>query len=181
MTEPESDGPADASDERRRNRLACALALALVVSAVLCGVLAWQRDDAPSPTARRAAARDATHASTLRDLETLMSADHRDAKATVDDWSAVTTGRLNAQLVRQQKSIVKRLRSTKEVTTVRTVDAALTSWDEAAGTARLLAVLELRTTSGKEPATRTVRYLAMSQRVDDEWLLSAVQQIGATS
>lgn len=168
--------------ERTRSRIAAVLAGALVASGVACGVLAWQRaHEEPSPASQRATARDDARAATLHAVETLMSADHRDATGTYDRWSGVTTGRLHAQLGGQRAAIVKKLRTTKEVTSVHTVDAALTSWDDAAGTARLLTVLELRTSSGKESDTRKVHYLALAQRVDDAWLLSAVQQIGAVS
>lgn len=168
--------------DRTRVRLAAVLVVALVASAVVCGVLAWQRaNDEPSAAGQRAAARDDARIATLRAVETLMSADHQDAAGTHDRWSEVTTGRLHAQLADQRAAIVKRLRTTKEVTTVHTVDAALTSWDDAAGTARLLTVLELRTSPAKDTSPRTVRYLAMAQRVEGEWLLSAVQQVGAAS
>lgn len=168
--------------DRTRVHLATALVVALVASVAACGLLAWQRASGePSAAGQRVAARDDARTATLRAVETLMSADHRDAAGTYDAWSGVTTGRLHAQLADRRATIIKRLRTTKEVTTVHTVDAALASWDDAAGTARLLTVLELRTASGKDTATRTVRYLAMTQRVDGEWLLSAVQQIGAAS
>lgn len=170
------------ASDRTRGRLATALVVALVASVVTCGLLAWQRATAePSVASQRVAARDDARTATLRAVATLMSADHQDAAGTFDAWSGVTTGRLHAQLADQRAAIIKRLRTTKEVTTVRTVDAALASWDDGAGTARLLTVLELRTSSGKETSSRTVRYLAMTQRVDGEWLLSAVQQIGAAS
>lgn len=162
--------------------LAGALVLALVMSLASCAVLAWRGGESePSLLGQQAAARDEARAAALHDVETLMTADHRDAVGTFDSWSAVTTGRLRAQLSGQRKAIVKQLRATKEVTDVRTVESALASWDEAGGSARLLAVLELKTTSSGEPSTRVVRYLAMTQRVDGEWLLSAVQQLGAAS
>ncbi|GAA3523988.1 hypothetical protein [Nocardioides daeguensis] len=169
-------------DEATRVRLAGALVVALVAALVVSGILAWQRGtQEPSALAVRAHARDEARAAALRDIETLLTADHRDAAGTFTAWSAVTTGRLHAQLAQQRKSILKRLRATKEITTVRPVEAALSSWDEAAGTARLLAVLDLRKTSGDQPSTQTVRYLAMTQRVDGKWLLSAVQQVGGDS
>lgn len=162
--------------------LAAVLLVALVAGVAACALLAWRGGERElSSLGRQASARDEARAAALHDVETLMTADHRDADGTFDSWTAVTTGRLNAQLAGRQKAIVKQLRATKEVTTVRAVDSALASWDEAGGSARLLAVLELRTTSKGEPSTRVVRYLAMTQRVDGEWLLSAVQQLGAAS
>ena len=162
--------------------LAGALTLALVASLVACAVLAWRGGDSePTSLGRQSAARDEARAAALHDVQTLMTADHRDAAGTFDNWSAVTTGRLHAQLDGRRKAIVKQLRATREVTDVRTFESALSSWDAAGGSARLLAVLELRTTSGGKPTTRVVRYLAMTQRVDGEWLLSAVQQLGGTA
>lgn len=169
------------AEETTRVRLAGVLLVALVAGLVACGALAWQGSEEPSTLERRAAARDEARSAALRDVETLMTADHRDAAGTFESWTGITTGRLHAQLAEQRKTILTRLRATKEVTTVRTIEAALSSWDEAAGTARLLAVLELRTASKDTPTTRTVRYLAMTQRIDGKWLLSAVQQVGAAS
>ncbi|HWJ11652.1 MAG TPA: hypothetical protein VNS46_19890 [Nocardioides sp.] len=178
MSEPAPGG----THATTRLRLAGALLVALVASMAACGIVVWQHGhQEPSALQQRADTRDEARAAALRDVEALMSADHSDPAGTFETWSAVTTGRLHAQLTDRRRSILKRLKATQEVTAVRTVEAALSSWDEEAGTARLLAVLELRTTSKDKPSTRTVRYLAMTQRVDGRWLLSAVQQVGGIS
>lgn len=175
-------GDAGALTPGPRVRLATVLVAALTVGMVACSVLLWQQtQEQPNPARQKAEARDATHAATVRNLEALMAADHGDATGTFERWTTATTGRLHAQLGGERRAITRRLRSTEEVTTARTVEAALTSWDDAAGTARLLAVLELSTTSTEGETKRTVRYLAMAQRVEGRWLLSAVQQLGATS
>jgi len=169
------------SDGLRRG-LGVVLLVALLISTTLC-VLAWRSDGGDATgTDERAAARDEARAASVHDLEILMATDHRDAARTVDGWSSVTTGRLHRQLGEQRKALFKRLRQTQEVTTATTVEAALTSWDEAAGTARLIAVVELKTSmKGQDVKRHTVRYLAMTQRAKGAWRLSALQPLGEVS
>jgi hypothetical protein len=166
-----------------RRQLAGVLLVVLALGAILCGALASDdQSEPPDADVQRAAARDDTREGMTRAVETLMTADHREAAETFTQWSSVTTGRLHARIADQKNSIMKKLRTTREVTTASTVEAALTSWDDAAGTAQLLSVVEVTATSAKEKdATRTVRYLALAQRVDGQWLLSALQQLGAVS
>lgn len=168
-----------------RQRLASGLALVLMVSVGACVWAAWQHDGHPTADTRNAAAsdRDSARAATTAALEVLMSADHRAAAQTLDEWSAVTTGKLHARLVEQRKVLVRKLRKNGELTTAAVVDSGLSSWDGESGTARLLAVLELGTQNkaAQEPSSTVVHYLALAQRVDGEWRLSAVQQLGEAS
>lgn len=162
--------------------LASALALALVLAITAC---IWQGTAREEPISARSAAaseRDAAHQETARALETLLSAEYRDAATTLDGWSDVTTGRLHARLVDQRSALARQLRRNKESTDAKVVESGLASWDSAAGTARLIAVIDLTSPKAKAKATTTVvRYLAMAQRADGEWRLSAVQQLGDES
>lgn len=167
-------------DGPRRRQLAAVLALALALAIATCAWLAATRDEPVDARSAAAAERDAARHDTAQALETLLSADHLDAAATLDGWSGVTTGRLHSRLVEQRSAVLRQIRRNKEATDAKVVESGLASWDSKAGTARLLAVLEL--TAKKAKATTTVvRYLAMAQRVDGQWRLSAVQQMGDDS
>lgn len=164
-----------------RGRLAAALTLLLTLSAGGCAYLGWRQwdDAAATETPSGAAARDAAWSGTVDAVEALLSADYHEAGASLDRWTAVTTGRLHARLSSERSSLADELEHNKEVTTAEVVESGMTSWDETAGTARVLAVINLTTHAGRtEERTTVVRYLVMAQRIDSRWKLSAVQQIG---
>lgn len=171
-----------ASRAHHRRLLAGALVLAVLVAAT---AVAWRTMTRNEPLDDRAAAaseRDAAQQDTIDALEKLLSADHRDAAVTLDSWSDATTGRLHARVVEQRSTLAGQIRRNKEKTRAKVVEVGLASWDSTAGTARLLAVLELDTQSNRSKSgSSVVRYLAMAQRVDGEWRLSAVQQLGDVS
>ncbi|WP_110207814.1 nuclear transport factor 2 family protein [Nocardioides daejeonensis] len=170
----------DAGGLPARQWLAGGLLTTLLIGAAACGAFALRDDVAPATAeAKQAALRDEASAATVRDMEVLLSADHHAAAETFQRWSEVTTGRLHTQLTKGRASIRRQIQAAKEVTSVRTLESALVSWDESAGTARVLTVVELTTTKAKTgPTKRTARYLAMAQRVDDAWRLSAIRQVG---
>ncbi|MEV0067371.1 hypothetical protein [Amycolatopsis sp. NPDC050768] len=73
---------------------------------------------------------------------------------------------------------VTALQTAKSTTTARVLDAALSQLDPQAGTAQLMAVVEVTARQGTTPAAvKRNRFQATVTRTPDGWKLSAVQPV----
>ncbi|SDH85401.1 Mce-associated membrane protein [Actinokineospora alba] len=149
-------------------------AVLAVVAAAWCGVSWWRaaHDDGRELGALRDEAR-AAGAQALVDVNTL---DHREVEAALDRWRDAATGELRERFETNRESDARAATAAKTATTATVVDSVVTKVDERAGTAELMAVLDLalRTDNG-EPQARRSRVIAELTRTADGWKLSAVQ------
>jgi Mce-associated membrane protein len=120
--------------------------------------------------------RDAVLAVAGDGLLVLNTFDYRTGPRDIDRWIAVTTGPLNKEMTGDRRFQLDRANSTKTVATATLKQAAVTELNASAGTAKLIAVLDLRvSTGGGAPAPGTSRLSVDLNRTEQGWKVSAVQ------
>ncbi|RSM78423.1 hypothetical protein DL991_17740 [Amycolatopsis sp. WAC 01375] len=158
-----------------------ALAVGTVVALLTAAWFGWSwwsaaRDDGLA----RGREREAVLAAASGQLEVLNTIDYRSGAQDVDRWLGVTTGRLGKDLTGDRKVQIDRATTSKTVATAKLKQAAVTELDAVAGTARLMAVLDVRVSTGGGSAAPKVSRLTVDyQRVEDGWKVSAVQAAGS--
>ncbi|MEV4142230.1 hypothetical protein AB0J40_01115 [Amycolatopsis sp. NPDC049691] len=157
----------------------------LVVAAVLSVLAAlfsgwtWWRA-ASDDSLARGRERDAVLAAAGPELVTLNTIDYRSAGADVDRWIAATTGQYGKDLSGDRQLQIDRASTARTVSSASLVQAAVTEIDVAAGSARLLAVLDVRvSTGGAAAAPRLNRLTVDVSRSPDGWKISGVQAAGS--
>ncbi|SFQ32512.1 Mce-associated membrane protein [Amycolatopsis arida] len=154
-----------------------ALAVAAVLAAGVAGWAWWRAAHDEGLAAARE--RDDVLAAVSRGLEVLNTLDHQHAERDVDRWLAVTAGRLYDELSGDRRLQLDRAAGTRAVSTAAVLRAAVTELDRAAGTARLVAVLDVRmATGGEPPEPRRSRLTVEASRTDQGWKVSSVQAAG---
>jgi len=173
------------SQPRNRANLIAVLGIVavLVVGAVVAIVVASSagdtddnhlNDNAADPAeARTAAARDDALADGRTAVEVFNTLDYRDVDAGLDRWEAVATGDLLTQVKDNRTTSAAQIRQAKTSTTADILDAALSEFDEAAGTATLLAAVSVDVTrDGEAPVNKRTRITATLERDGDDWKVS---------
>lgn len=153
--------------------------VAVLLSSVFAGGAgyAWwyaETDEGVQSAVFRDAALDAAY----RSIATLNSLDYQKVHSGYDHWLAVSTGKLHQQLAADKQGSKERIQQAKTVTEAKVMDAAVSELDIAAGTARVIASVEIRVTpaDGKQ-ATKRNRFRADVTRTESGWKLSAIGQV----
>ncbi|MPY96390.1 MAG: hypothetical protein GEU97_00015 [Actinophytocola sp.] len=150
------------------------LTVVAVAAAAWFGV-AWAsaaRDDGLA----QAEQRDAVLRAAERGLVTLHTIDHREAERDVAAWLDVTAGGLHRDLEGDRAGQVEQARQTKTVSSAELLRAAVTELNAHAGTARVIAVLEVTLEArGEKASTGRKRLNADLVRRDGQWQVSAVE------
>jgi Mce-associated membrane protein len=122
--------------------------------------------------------RDAVLQTGYHDIATLTSLDYRQPDASLKRWSDASTGTLHEQLAQTSQPTKEQLTAAKTVTTGTVVDASVTELDARAGTATLIASVQVVVTpvSGKA-VTKRNRLRADLTRTADGWKLSSLGQV----
>ncbi|MFJ4711964.1 hypothetical protein [Streptomyces sp. NPDC088785] len=147
----------------------------LAVALAVCGTGAWSYaqargdDDLAYGRARDAVLSDGRAA--VARLTTLDASTSARAEAGVREWKAVTTGPLRAELARESPAAGV---SSRGVVT----DAAVTSLDDRAGTAKLIATV--RVTSGSAGAERKRLEAVLSRSADGAWKVKSLGAVPVT-
>jgi Mce-associated membrane protein len=156
-----------------------AVAAVLAVLAALFSGWSWWRA-ASDDSAARGRERDAVLAAAGPELVTLNTIDYRSAGADVDRWIAATTGQYGKDLSGDRQLQIDRASSARTVSTASLVQAAVTEIDVAAGSARLLAVLDVRVSTGGAPASPRLNRLTVDvARSGSGWKIAGVQAAGS--
>ncbi|MDJ1137568.1 hypothetical protein [Streptomyces iconiensis] len=155
--------------------LAGALAAALLFVA-FSGWIHWtarsDKDLAYSQARDEALAAGRTH------IATLNSIDAKGIRADMKDWREATTGPLRDELRRTEKKSARTLAERGTSARARVTAAALTSLDERAGTAALIATVRIEaTTRAGAPATDRKRFEAGLERTPDGWKLVSLAPV----
>lgn len=109
-------------------------------------------------------------------LATLHTVDYHAAGKDVDRWLRVTAGDLHSELDADRESLIKRARGTRTTSTAKLVQAAVTDLDALAGSARVIAVLDVRVArAGGKASTERRRMNADLLRTAGGWRISAVE------
>lgn len=178
--EMDKDQHPSAHSGARANNTALLITAGLLVVAVAfagwAGFL-WLRasgDDSHAYVADR----DAVLQTGFRDIATLTSLDYRQPDAGLKRWADVSAGALHEQLAQTSRPTKEQLAAAKTVTTGTVVDASVTELDARAGTATVIASVQVVVTpvSGK-PVTKRNRLRAELTRTADGWKLSSLGQV----
>lgn len=149
-------------------------AILAVAAAAWCGVSWWSA--AHDETRELGVLRDEARAAGARALVEVNTLDHRDVDAALDRWRAAATGELRERFDTNRESDARAATAAKTATTATVVDSVVTKVDDRAGTAEIMAVLDLALkTDNGEPQARRSRVIAELARTPDGWKLSAVQ------
>lgn len=155
------------------------MAAVLSVLAALFSGWTWWRA-ASDDSFARGRERDAVLAAAGPELVTLNTIDYRSAGADVDRWIAATTGQYGKDLSGDRQLQIDRASTARTVSSASLVQAAVTEIDVAAGSARLLAVLDVRVSTGGAAATPRLNRLTVDvSRSPDGWKISGVQAAGS--
>jgi Mce-associated membrane protein len=157
------------------------LVVAAVVSvlAALFSGWSWWRAASDDASAR-GRERDAVLAAAGPELVTLNTIDYRSAGAAVDRWIAASTGQYGKDLAGDRQVQIDRATTARTVSTASLVQAAVTEIDVSRGTARLLAVLDVRVSTGGSPASPRLNRLTVDvARSVSGWKVAGVQAAGS--
>nr|WP_107060207.1 hypothetical protein [Streptomyces sp. NRRL F-5123] len=163
---------------RRRPRT-FAWAAAWTVAAVVCALGAWSYADTSGDDALSyGKARDAALADGTSDIARLNTVDAAHAAGDLDRWLAATTGPLYDRLRSTHAADTATVEQSGTSTRGKVTDAAVTELDTRAGTAKLIATVEVRVTPASGTATTDrKRFEAGLSRTGDGWKLTALTAV----
>ncbi|MEQ0564565.1 hypothetical protein ABJI51_36290 [Amycolatopsis sp. NEAU-NG30] len=152
---------------------------AAVLAVLAAGVTGWSWWQAASDDSlARGRDRDAVLAAAGPELVTLNTIDYRTAAADVDRWLAATAGQYGKDLSGDRQLQIDRAVSARTVSSASLVQAAVT--EISPDSARLLAVLDVRVSTGGAPATPRMNRLTVDVlRSPSGWKVSGVQAAGS--
>jgi Mce-associated membrane protein len=153
--------------------------LAWCVALLLCALGGWSYADAHGDDdLRHAKARDTALAAGRADIARLNTVDARHPDRDLARWLDATTGPLRDQLSRTHAADLATLRHSGTTTRGTVTDAAVTELDTRAGTARLIATVQVLVTprSGTTTTDRK-RFDAVLARTQDGWKLTALTAV----
>jgi Mce-associated membrane protein len=157
-------------------KLLVAAAILAVLAAAVTGWSWWRA--ASDESLARGRDRDAVLAAAGPELVTLNTIDYRTAAADVDRWLAATAGQYGKDLAGDRQLQIDRAVSARTVSSASLVQAAVT--EISPDSARLLAVLDVRVSTGGAPATPRMNRLTVDVlRSPSGWKVSGVQAAGS--
>lgn len=125
-----------------------------------------------------ATVRDEVSVAAQRAIAVLNTLDHRTVDRDLAAWAEVTTGELHEQVSTLAGDQRAQLVEMEAVTEGRVVRLAVRDLDERAGTATVLAAVEVvKESAGSGPTTAHQRMVATLTRAGDEWKLSALSSL----
>lgn len=167
----------------RRSRLLpyAALLAALGVVAVVASAL-YLRSVSGDESLAYAKTRDTVTVQGRQDIVVMNSLDAATTDKSISAWLSVSTGVLHDQLAQIPDVQKKALKDSGATTSAKVVDAVLTELDDRAGTARMIASVEL-TVVGKDgkPSVKRNRFSADLTLDGQQWKLSQLQQVAVNA
>jgi Mce-associated membrane protein len=171
-------------DEHHRRVLGSALVVLLLVAVGVSGWQGWRlANDEPGTTSVAGTAeRDAALNAADEALLAFNTIDYQHIDPILDRWSELSSGKLHASVTAGRKAVTREVTRARTVTSARLVRSALTSYDDDAGTATVVAVVDIRSrTRGRAEKSKTTRFTCLVQRSGSSWKLSAMQTMEAQS
>jgi Mce-associated membrane protein len=149
------------------------------VAAVLCALSAWSyADTRGDPALRYAKARDTVLAAGQRDITRLNTVDAGHLDRDLGQWLDATTGPLHDQLSRTHTADAAALRQSGTSTRGTVTDAAVTELDTRAGTAKVIATVQVQVVPRSGTATTDrKRFEAGLSRTAGGWKLTALTAV----
>ena len=180
--QPDASEPGPAAEPPRNKTalvasgIVLALCLAFFVAALVVHLTAGG-----SSAARLAQLRDEVLLDARQDVVVLNTLDYRSVEQGLRRWSAASTGTLHESLTKVGPATRQHIVSAHKVTTAKVLDAAVTYLDPNAGSASVIASVELHVATPGGPATvKRERLRAEMARVDGTWKVSSLEQVGVT-
>ncbi|KAA9151562.1 hypothetical protein FPZ12_038830 [Amycolatopsis acidicola] len=160
-----------------KGRLPTWLGALAVVAVLVAGWFGWSWwSTAHDATELRARDRDAVLSAASDALVALNTVDYHNPEPAVDRWISVTTGQLGNSLSGDKKTQLDRATQSKTVAWASVDQAALTALDQNAGTARVIAVLDVHLgTNDAAPKDSRARLNAALTRTPQGWKVNSVQ------
>jgi Mce-associated membrane protein len=151
----------------------------LTAALLLCGLSAWSYADTRGNSALSyGKARDSALDSGRRGVARLNTVDSAHVDRDLDSWLGVTTGPLHDQLTRTHKSDAATMKGAATSTVGTVTDAAVTELDTRAGTAKIIATVQVRLTPKSGAATTDrKRFEADLSRTAGTWKLAALTAV----
>jgi Mce-associated membrane protein len=155
---------------------------ALLAAALVCALGTWSYAQARGDdTLAYAKSRDAALADGKRNLARLTSMDGKDAARVTSGlgaWLTASTGPLHDRLESSRKKDAAELTESGTTARGKVTDAALTALDDRAGTAALIATVDVEVTprTGKA-GTQRKRFEAMLARTGDGWKITSLEAL----
>ncbi|MBD0734483.1 hypothetical protein [Streptomyces sp. CBMA29] len=152
---------------------------AWAVAAVVCALGAWSYADTRGDgTLDYAKARDAVLADGQRDITRLNTVDAAHLDRDLATWLDTTTGPLHDRMSRTHTADAAALKQSGTSTRGTVTDAAVTELDTRAGTAKLIATVQVRVMPrGGAATTDRKRFEAGLSRTSDGWKLTALTAV----
>ncbi|NEC61650.1 hypothetical protein G3I59_40170 [Amycolatopsis rubida] len=147
--------------------------MALTAAAAFAAWSAWSwHDAATAPASTAGATRDEAVTAGRTLITTVTTFDPHHREQALAHWQSATTGAL-------QTSLPSNVPSDGSATAGRVLDAGLSDLDAEAGTAKLLASVEITVTKdGAAQPIRRTRLAAAMTRTASGWKLSSLEQLG---
>lgn len=181
--EPYALSPARVREWLRAHRRVAAWAVAWTAALAVCAAGAWSYADTRGDDALSyGKARDAALADGKRDIARLNTVDAGHAAADLDRWLDATTGPLHDRMSTTHAADAATVKQSGTSTRGEVTAAAVTELDTRAGTAKLIATVQVHLTPSQgTPATDRKRFEADLTRTGDGWKLSALTAVPAGS
>jgi Mce-associated membrane protein len=167
----------------RPSRLPFRCAVAALVAALMFAVVALVVHlTASSGGSAAAAARDAVLLDARQDIVVLNTLDYRSVDTGLKRWSDASTGTLHDSLAHVGAATRKHIVAARRVTTAKVLAAAVVALDTTAGSATVIAGVELHVApaNGGAATIRRERLRAEMSRVGGTWKVASLSQVGVT-
>ncbi len=163
-----------------RDPLPAVAAVLAVAAAVFAGWSGWSwyRAAHAAPAADLAAQRDQALQAGEQAIENFNTLDYRKAGQGISLWEQSSTGALRSQIVAGQAQFEKQVRQARTVTTARILDGALTSLNARAGTAVIIAAVQVTVVPPKgSAAVKQERLEGQLVRTASGWKLGSLSEV----
>jgi Mce-associated membrane protein len=179
VTAGDTPAEADAAPVRRTPWPLLASALVAVAALVFAAIAfgAWWHAD-HDDTLKFAHNRDSVALAARQDIVVLNTLDYAKVDSGLQSWLSASTGTLHDQISQVSAADKKSITDAKTVTTGKVIDAAVTQLDDRAGSATVIAAVDVTVTPpGGKAATKRNRFSATMTRVGTDWKISDLAQV----
>jgi Mce-associated membrane protein len=157
------------------------LTVATAATAVAVAFAAWSGwgwySAAKAGTPALAQTRDQVLQVAEQEVQNFSTLDYRHVSAGLSLWEQSSTGALRAQIVAGRSQFEQQVEQAKTVTTAKILDAALVTLNDQAGTASVIAAVQLDVIPAKgSPVSKQTRLIGQLTRTASGWKLTALSQ-----
>lgn len=157
------------------------LAVAAVLTAAAVIFAAWSGwswySAARAGTQALAQTRDQVLQAGEQEVQNFSTLDYRHVGQGLDLWEQSSTGPLRAQITASRAQFERQVEQAKTITTAKILDAALVALDIRAGTAAIIAAVQIDVTPSQgAPVSKQARLAGQLTRTASGWKLTALGQ-----